>query len=96
MQIIEIIALIELNYPEELDQFFHGFEFTFLNAPSEVNFVEIYLLEPDEDIAFNERMESFGFSSSFFVVQEVAFYTVSILPVCSWILALLLQKCTDG
>lgn len=69
LQVIEMIALIELPYPEKLDQFFHGFEFSMLNTPNELNFVNRNFMEQGRDRPFSTRMESFGFTSSYFLVQ---------------------------
>lgn len=69
IQIIEIIALTELKYPASLDQFFHGFEFLLLNVPSDMNFVSNNFVEPGRDSPFSNRFESFGFYSSYFLVQ---------------------------
>ena len=62
------MALIDLPYSEELDQFFHGFEFALLIMPPELNYVKLYLMEPDKDKPFSDRLESFGFESSYFLV----------------------------
>ena len=37
IQLMEIIFLIELEYPEKVDQYLHGFEFTLLNLPEVIN-----------------------------------------------------------
>ena len=49
LQIIEMVALIELNYPEKLNQFYHGFEFTLMNTPSELNLVSRMFIKPEKD-----------------------------------------------
>ena len=69
IQLIEIIALVDINYPERLEQFFRGFEFALLNTPEQINYIQYYLVDDDRDKAFNDRLESFGFTSSFILVQ---------------------------
>ena len=76
LQIIQIAALIDLEYPPKLDQFYHGFKFTLLNTPPELNFVNILFITPGSDEPFSERMESFGFTSSYILVQQVAVFTL--------------------
>ena len=64
VQIIEMAALIELDFTDRLEQFFHGYEFTLLNTPEQVNVVQIGFVEPArEDVPYSDRMDSYGFSS---------------------------------
>ena len=89
-----MIALIDLGYPANLEQYFHGFEFLLFKAPSEVNYVQANLPHSDRDKPFSERYDSFGYSSSFFLVQEVAFYTLflgiltinTLVVACIWMM----------
>ena len=39
LQMIEIIALVAVDYPNQLLQFFQGFDFTLLMVPESLNFV---------------------------------------------------------
>ena len=69
VQLIELIALIELDNPERLEQFFTGFDFTLLHTPKEINLLEKTLVDPNKDRAYSVRFDSFGFSSSYVIVQ---------------------------
>ena len=82
LQLMELMALIELEYPDKLEQFFHGFEFALMNTPPKLNFVKRHLIEEGKDSAFTERMESFGFESSFLLVQQIVPFTFGFGIIC--------------
>ena len=49
LQMLEIIALVELNYPDRLEQFFQGFSFALLIAPPELDYTSSQLVNADRD-----------------------------------------------
>ena len=93
VQIIEMVALIELNFPDRLEQFFHGYEFALLNTPEQVNAVQIALDEPKRDKPYSDRMDSYGFSSSYFLVQQAALCMLCGGALCLKVVLMILHRC---
>ena len=96
LQVIQMIALIELPYPEKLDQFFHGFEFSMLHTPDALNFVNLNLMEAGRDRPFSRRMESFGFTSSYFLILQVALYTILVFVLSLQTIVSICYRCTKN
>ena len=78
MQLIDMIALIDIRYPEKLDQFFHGYKFSLLLVPEKYNFVN-RIVTPKLDRPFNARIESFGFDSSHLLVLQFVPITLALI-----------------
>ena len=74
LQAIEILSLIEVDYPDILREFFDGLEFTLLIFPEEWNPFNMFdgIKPPTKDNIEGNIGEG-GFYSPFFVVQQVAF-----------------------
>ena len=74
LQIIELMALIDLRYPSKLNQFLHGFKFSMLNPPEKFNYASQATGEGKTRKTKNEspalaRLREFGFKSLKFLVQ---------------------------
>ena len=79
LQMIELIALYDLDYSPELEQFFHGFEFTMLMMPSSLVFLKYIVYYEVNDEPFSPRLKSFGFDSSYFLVLQFSLCCVLML-----------------
>ena len=53
-----------------------------LNVPTDFNYIEIYLMDDGQDKPFSDRMESFGFYSSYVLVQQVALFSIILALLC--------------
>ena len=65
-----IIALLEIDYPPDVGAFFQGFKLVSLSMPKQLNFVE--RLVPSELLTqgeTSERYQTYGFESTYFIVQ---------------------------
>ena len=84
LQIIELMALVDLRYPAKLNQFLHGFKFSMLNPPEKFNFASKTTGEGDTQTTKDEdsglmRLREFGFKSRMFLVMQYGFLTLASL-----------------
>ena len=88
MQGIELLALLELDYTEELNAFFKGFEFALLSVPKEYNLIIKYnehfrTLQKEPP---SMRLSDFGFTSTYVVVQHIGFVFIMLCLALLWLL----------
>ena len=92
IQGIELLALLELEYTEELNAFFKGFEFALLSVPKEYNMIIKY----NEHFRTREppsmRLADFGFTSIYVLVQHIGFVFIMLCLALLWLLLKLLSR----
>ena len=73
LQAVEMLSLVELNYPNPLLLYFEGFQFTLLGLPEEWNLLKILLefipgVRVRETTPISKNYEERGFYSNYFLV----------------------------
>ena len=85
LQAIEVLSLIEVDYPDSLMEFFDGLEFTLLTFPEDWNpFHVLDLIKPPPKEKISGNLYEGGFYSPFFVVQHAAFILLVTLIATLW------------
>ena len=68
LQEVELLALVDLNYPTKLDQFFIGFEFASLHAPEGADLTKQTSIRRPNEEPISERFDKLGYYSPLLLV----------------------------
>ena len=91
-----LIALVPLNYPAKFNQFMHGFQFSMLPTPDAINFAKSADSSTSSERPFTERLDEFGFSSTVFLRQQLAFCLLITIFASARVVLALLKKPSDS